>query len=530
MGNKVGGHRRSNSSLGTTVESPHFEHGGDLDLDLDHSNKNQNSTVVQLRSQQPNVSKPSRLKKRNLLKLAKQKKMNRISVSSDKLKPAGKWKLSQSNSKKSKKKGKKSTKKSSSNSNSNSKRFRGKTTKQSKYKVADAEPIEPWHALASRMWAYEIGPGTARDAVRLAHRVNVQATVDDFEILAAEITQNVHQIQNNDMEIEKQEQHQDEQCERQEQQEEEEDQHHQENDKPKEQLQDIEVEAKDTAELAPSVEQPLSSTMYDSQQHTDNDSQYDLAPNVEADTSYLDVAGTDTTTATTNSQPEKTDYYAEQLQTTEGLSSRTSRIETFFELANSVSKITNEHNVEQVTKNILNDIETKDRANPDISFLALRLFDALGNENSSTVRLFKCLHQKYVLEAYSRLVINGPLEGIQTADDRSDQGWQIDITQRDNGNIKVVHRRRDKIVMMPSGTYIRWELELLFDPSVTRMINATVQITSVDLVEVVEPTATTATSATSTTATPFSNPKLEERLNQLAQLIRQSETNCIPVC
>jgi len=59
--------------------------------------------------------------------------------------------------------------------------------------------------------------------------------------------------------------------------------------------------------------------MYDSQQHTDNNSQYDLAPNVEADTSYLDVASTDTTTATTNSQPAKTDYYVEQLLTTEGL-------------------------------------------------------------------------------------------------------------------------------------------------------------------------------------------------------------------
>ena len=58
--------------------------------------------------------------------------------------------------------------------------------------------------------------------------------------------------------------------------------------------------------------------MYSSQQHTDNNSQYDLAPTMKADTSYLDVAGTDTTTATTNSQPAKTDYYAKQ-SFTEGL-------------------------------------------------------------------------------------------------------------------------------------------------------------------------------------------------------------------
>mmetsp|Transcript_20401 Transcript_20401/g.53036 ORF Transcript_20401/g.53036 Transcript_20401/m.53036 type:complete len:286 (-) Transcript_20401:77-934(-) len=128
-------------------------------------------------------------------------------------------------------------------------------------------------------------------------------------------------------------------------------------------------------------------------------------------------------------------------------------------------------------------------ANPDMANVAANFIAACGGEASPTVRVLKCLHQKYILEAFCALRLGGPLEGLQTKDVAGPDGWRVDIGPRADGEgVLVRHSREERLAatMVPSpdgatasDAHVRWQLTMVFDAAVSRMTRCYCDVTAV---------------------------------------------------
>ena len=170
-----------------------------------------------------------------------------------------------------------------------------------------------------------------------------------------------------------------------------------------------------------------------------------------------------------------------------------------YKVARQVASLFNNEEQEKVIS-VITDLKEKhgvlDTKQPTALLdLIVHFFDNLGKDESSTCRVFKMFHQKFVLEAVCALKFQGGLLNITTRDFT----WNIYISKRKKTQINqtkiiVKHIRTEYIIIdnggkNPVGSFkgnnenipkITYELEFIFDKTFSSMLKVKLSIIEVD--------------------------------------------------
>lgn len=179
-----------------------------------------------------------------------------------------------------------------------------------------------------------------------------------------------------------------------------------------------------------------------------------------------------------------------------------------FTAARRISSLFGGAEVDKVLAAIVSACEDNDAdAGPDQGAVAASFFESMDGDSSPTVRVLKCLHQKYVLEAVCALKLQGPLQNIITKDDRSSEGWRVIVRKGGGGGragsgadgphredasvggdedrVCVIHRRREHVLVagLMADAMLSWELTMEFDAAMTRMVRCSLTVTGLQVPE-----------------------------------------------